>query len=86
MIRVVLPLGKYGAARNTAHQGVGNMKHPNYHCSAALQHSFGAPGFFSLLLIEDVLLINSIVLMKIVLKSLFQPFSLSAQIHLAIQH
>lgn len=42
IIRVVLPLGKYSPARNTTHQGVGNMKHPNYHCSAALQDSFGA--------------------------------------------
>lgn len=44
ILRVVLPLGKYSPARNTAHQGVGNTKQPNYHCSAALQDSFGATG------------------------------------------
>lgn len=92
VLRVVLPLGKYSPTRNTAHQGVGNMKYPNYHClqhcRAALEQLAPIFKFFSLhfLVKADVFLINSIVFMKIILKALFQPFSLSAHIYLEIQH
>lgn len=91
--RVVLPCGKYSSNGNTAHQGAGDMKHPNSRSTTGwlwsdwLQFSVFLSSFSceSRCFPHKCFGQNPKVFTKIALKENFPPFSLRAHIQLATQ-
>lgn len=92
----MLPFRTYSPTGKTAHQGGEEVKHPNYHCSVAVQDRFGVIGSNFQVVLSSFSCEsrcfphkrfgqNPDVFTKVALKEIFQPFSLSTGIQLATQ-